>query len=405
MLRQPGSHWFDPLVQLTLARLREFVREPEAVFWVFVFPVLLAFVLGIAFRNTSPQKLLIAVESSAETPKMGMPASDVRPNSQSMATEVAGALSRYAGLQGIVMSTADAANALRTGKAAIVVRAKITGDLGAQSGSTPNRPTTSTGNTNVSAADADPLHTVDPTFDYRYDPTRPESQIARLQVDDALQRAFGRADVATVHDEKFLEPGARYIDFLIPGLIGLNLMGSGLWGLGFAVVTARTRKLLKRFAATPMRRSQYLLSFMLSRLVFLVLEVGAVVAFGWLVFGVSVHGSILSLVAISLIGALSFAGLGLLVAARPRTIEGVSGMMNLVMLPMWLLSGTFFSYSRFPQFLQPVIKALPLTAVNDSLRAVMNDGSPLTANWAPIAVMAVWGIVSFALAMKLFRWQ
>jgi ABC-2 type transport system permease protein len=405
MQRQPGSHWFDPLVQLTLARLREFVREPEAVFWVFVFPVLLAFVLGIAFRNTSPQRLLIAVESSAGTPKMGVPASAGRQSSQSVASEVAGALSRYPGLQGVVMSPADAENALRTGKAAIVVRAEITGDLDARSASIPNRPTASSGNTDASAADPDPLHAVDPTFDYRYDPTRPESQIARLQVDDALQRAFGRADVATVHDEKFLEPGARYIDFLIPGLIGLNLMGSGLWGLGFAVVTARTRKLLKRFAATPMRLSQYLLSFMLSRLVFLVLEVGAVVAFGWLVFGVSVHGSILSLIAISLIGALSFAGLGLLVAARPRTIEGVSGMMNLVMLPMWLLSGTFFSYSRFPQFLQPVIKALPLTAVNDSLRAVMNDGSALTANWAPIAVMAVWGIVSFALAMKLFRWQ
>jgi len=405
MQRQFGSSWFDPLWQLTMARVREFVREPEAVFWVFVFPVLLAFVLGIAFRNTAPQKLLIAVEPATEEPRMSVASSASGLSAQEITSQVAQALSRSPGLEGVVMSSAEAANALRTGKVAIVVRADLSRDLSAQSASPGTKPGSADTGLSGAGGNSGAAPAIDPSFNYRYDPTRPESQIARLQVDDALQRAFGRADVATVHDEKFAENGARYIDFLIPGLIGLNLMGSGMWGLGFAVVTARTRKLLKRFAATPMRRSQYLLSFMLSRLVFLVLEVAAVVLFGWLAFGVAVHGSILNLVVIALIGALSFAGLGLLVAARPKTIEGVSGMMNLVMLPMWLLSGTFFSYSRFPQFLQPVIKALPLTAVNDSLRAVMNDGSPITAAIAPIGVMAAWGVVSFVLAIRLFRWQ
>src|SRR5262249_13969775 len=199
-------------------------------------------------------------------------------------------------------------------------------------------------------------------FEYQFDPTRPESQNARLSVDDALQRAFGRHDVAQARDQIVTEPGARYIDFLIPGLIGLNLMGSGMWGLGFGLVQGRNRKLPERLAATPMRRSHFLLSFMISRLVFLSFEVAMVVAFGWLVFGVAVHGSIVTLGIVALIGSLSFAGVGLLVASRPKTIEGVSGMMNLVMLPMWLLSGTFFSYARFPEFLQPAIKALPLTA-------------------------------------------
>ena len=400
MKTQGISSWFDPLIQLTLARVREFVREPEAVFWAYVFPVLLAFVLGIAFRNTAPQKLPIAVEITAE----GQPDPSVR-TSPASATEIASVLSGYPGLQGLPMSAADATNALRTGKVAIVVRAEIAQDLGARR-SANSGPQTQPGNDPTNdVAKAAVFQGVDPAFEYVYDPTRPESQIARLQVDDALQRAFGRADVATAHDIKFVEPGARYIDFLIPGLIGLNLMGSGIWGLGFAIVNARTRKLLKRFAATPMRRSHYLLSFMFSRLAFLVLEVAAVVIFGWLVFGVAVHGSLVSLFLISLIGALCFAGLGLLVAARPKTIEGVSGMMNLVMLPMWLLSGTFFSYTRFPAFFQPFIKALPLTAVNDSLRAIMNDGSSLTANWAPILVMVAWGSLSFLIAIRLFRWQ
>jgi ABC-2 type transport system permease protein len=402
MQNTDGSLSMNPLVQLTLARVREFVREPEAVFWVFVFPVLLAFVLGIAFRNTAPQRLQIAVERGDDPSQTAGTASPSEP----VTSQVADALSRYPGLQGVTMSHNEAINALRTGRIAIVVRA----DVVSPSGQTSGNVAASSGNPSGATPSGDSARgtsssAVDPVFNYEYDPTRPESQIARLQVDDALQRAFGRADVATVHDEKFLQPGARYIDFLIPGLIGLNLMGSGMWGLGFAIVTARTRKLLKRFAATPMRRSQYLLSFMLSRLVFLVLEVAAVVVFGWLVFGVAVHGSILGLVAVALIGALSFAGLGLLVAARPRTVEGVSGMMNLVMLPMWLLSGTFFSYSRFPGFLEPVIRALPLTALNDSLRSVMNDGSSLTVNWAPITVLVAWGLVSFVLAMRLFRWQ
>ncbi len=347
-----------PLIELTLARIREFLREPEAVFWVFIFPVLLAFALGIAFRNTAPEKSRIAIE-----------------NSSTQSTELAAALAGSTQVDAVVLSPEEAAKELRTGKIDLVVRV--------QSG-------------DGAAATA---------FDYRFDPTRPESRVARLAADDALQRAFGRKEAASVVEEQVTEPGARYIDFLIPGLVGLNLMGSGMWGLGFTVVQARTRKLLKRLAATPMRRSHFLLSFMLSRLVFLVGEVAAVIIFAWLVFGVSVSGSIIDLTIIALVGSLTFAGLGLLVAARPKTIEGVSGLMNLVMLPMWLLSGTFFSAARFPEFAQPFIKALPLTALNNSLRAVMNEGMPLVSTWREVAVLTAWGLVSFVIALKIFRWQ
>jgi ABC-type multidrug transport system permease subunit len=364
---------YHPLLELTLARVREFLREKEAVFWVFVFPVLLAFALGIAFRNTAPETLKIAVEASNPPTLDG----------SAQPYQVAAALSKASGLEGVVQNPEQAAASLRTGKVALVVRIPNGRDGEVAPGS-------------GKAAGG---------FDYVFDPTRPESRIARLSVDDALQRSAGRTDVASVSEEKVTEPGARYIDFLIPGLIGMNLMGSGLWGLGFAVVQARTRKLLKRFAATPMRRSHYLLSFMLSRLVFLVLEVAAVVIFAWVAFGVSVHGRIADLAVVALIGSVTFGGIGLLVASRPKTIEGVSGLMNLVMLPMWLLSGTFFSSSRFPAFLQPAIKVLPLTALNDSLRSVMNDGAPLAASWAAIAIMLGWGLISFALALRLFRWQ
>jgi ABC-2 type transport system permease protein len=347
------SESLHPLVELTAMRVREFLREKEAVFWVFIFPVLMTFALGIAFRNTAPDKTPVAVEATADA----------------KANEVAQLLSGSADITATVMSPGEAAQALRSGKVSIVVRPQ------------------------------------NESFDYRFDPTRPESRAARLLVDDALQRGKGRPDVVRVGEERVTEPGARYVDFLVPGLIGMNLMGSGLWGLGFTVVIARSRRILKRFAATPMRRSHYLFSFMLSRLVFLVLEVAAVVVFAWLVFDFTVRGSWLSLTLVTMLGGFTFSGLGLLVAARPTTIEGVSGLMNFIMLPMWLLSGTFFSSERFPQVLQPFIQALPLTALNTVLRSVMNEGAALWSNWIPISILLAWCLVSFVVALKIFKWQ
>jgi len=340
----------SPLVQLTLARMREFYREPEAVFWVFGFPIVLAFALGIAFRNRGPEELKVGV---------------LRSPGDSAVAEVLG---RSRALTASVLDPEEARLQLRAGRIALLI---VPGD---------------------------------PVV-YRYDSTRTEGRLARLEADEALQRSAGRGDGERVRDERVTEPGSRYIDFLIPGLLGMNLMGSGLWGVGFSVVQARTKKLLKRFMATPMRRSHYLTSFILSRLVFLFIEVAALIGFGWWIFDVGVRGSFASLAFITILGALSFAGLGMLVASRARTIEAVSGLMNLVMLPMWILSGTFFSYARFPDALQPFVKALPLTALNDALRAVMIDGSSLAQLGAPLAVVAGWGLVSFALALKIFRWR
>ena len=343
-----------PLFELTTMRVREFVREKEAVFWVFIFPVLMTFALGIAFRNTGPDKTLVAIEGETANPSVA---------------QLANALSRSQEISAIILPPEEAAKALRSGKVSIVVEPRTD------------------------------------NYEYRFDPTRPESRAARLIVDNELQLARGRTDVVRTGDEKVTEPGARYVDFLVPGLIGMNLMGSGLWGLGFTVVIARSRKLLKRFAATPMRRSHYLLSFMLSRLIFLVLEVAAVVVFAWLVFDFTVRGSWLTLSLITLLGGFTFSGIGLLVAARPTTIEGVSGLMNFIMLPMWLLSGTFFSSERFPQVFQPFIKALPLTALNNTLRAVMNEGASLSSNIIPIAILLAWCVISFVVALKIFKWQ
>lgn len=356
-----------PLLALTWARVLEFVREPGAIFWVFGFPVLMAVVLGLAFRSSPQEATPVAVVESASASEWARRA-----------------LERSPDIVARVLPESEAAQALRTGKVDLVVEATF--DSSAKD-----------------LADA----AVEATYavSYRYDPTRPQSRSARLLADDVLQRAAGRRDPVSSRVQEVVEPGARYIDFLIPGLIGLNLMGSSMFGLGFVVVFMRSRKLLKRFAATPMRRSDFLLSLMFSRLIFLFLEVGLLVAFGWLVFGVAVRGSLLDLVLVALLSSLSFTGIALLVAARTKTVEVASGLMNLVMIPMWLCSGSFFSYARFPEFLHPAIRALPLTATNDALRSIFNEGAPLSANWIELAVTAGWGLVSFAAALRIFRWQ
>ena len=340
---------------LLTARMKELWREPEVVFWVFVFPLLLAFGLGIAFRDKPVGVTNVAVVAS--------------PGAQRTAGWLNKISPRPAAIHADVLPQAEAFNRFRLGKYALVIIPQAEGGLR-----------------------------------YRYDPARPESVLARAQVDDALQAAAGRKEVIPTSSETAVEPGSRYIDFLIPGLLGMNLMNSGMWGIGFALVDMRQRKLLKRFLATPMRRGDFLLALSSSRLVLMLIEVVLLLGFGVLVFHMRVLGSLVSILFIGTVGALSFGGLGLLTASRAEKIETVSGLINVVMLPMWVFSGVFFSYERFPAMMLPFIKALPLTALNDALRATILEGAPLATQGTRLAIMAVWGGVSFLLAVKWFRW-
>lgn len=339
-----------PLIELTRARIRELLREPEAVFWVFVFPILLTSILALAFRSRPPEGLPVAVVAGSN------------------AEARAAALSASPDLEPTVLSAEEAERALARGRVVLTI-------------STGDPPT------------------------YQFDPTQPDSRAARLAVDDALQRAAGRADAFAPVRAEVTEPGRRYVDFLVPGLLGMNLMGTGMWGIGFALVMARNGNLLKRLVASPARRSHILAAQIASRLVFLVPEAGVLLLFAHFAVGVPLRGSLVLLAGVAMLGALAFSGLGLLAAARPRTIEGISGIMNLVMVPMWVLSGIFFSTERFPAVMQPLVQALPLTALNDALRALMLDGAGLASVGSELAILALWGVLSFGLALRFFRWQ
>ena len=338
------------IVELASVRTKEFIRESEALFWVFGFPLILALALGFAFREKPPDRVPVAIVAG--------------PN----AAQRLAALQKSPVLLPSIMSEQEARDALRRGKVSLLIE----------------------------GAD---------TVVFRFDATRPDAQSARREADDALQIAAGRRDVVVTREERVHEQGARYIDFLIPGLLGMNLMGTGMWSMGFTIANARMKKLLKRFVATPMRKTDFLLAQFLSRLIWLLIEVTVLVIFGWLVFGVRVNGSILLLAILCIIGGFSFSGIGLLTASRARTIEAVSGLMNFIMMPMWLCSGVFFSYERFPDSVKPFIRLLPLTLLNDALRAVINDAAGFTQIAGKLALLAAWGLVTFMIGLKVFRWQ
>jgi ABC-type multidrug transport system permease subunit len=241
--------------------------------------------------------------------------------------------------------------------------------------------------------------------EYHFDPGRPESRLARLLVDERLKGAAGRVEPWTARDQPVTVPGSRYVDWLIPGLVGMGIMSTGVWGIAFSIVQARTRKLLKRMVASPMRKSQYLLAQVLARMVFLAPEVALPLLFGVYVLGMPIQGSVSAILGVSIVGALAFGGIGLLIGSRVKTFEAVSGLVNLVLLPMWIASGVFFSASKFPAAVQPLVQALPLTAVVDALRAVILEGAPLRAVAGELTLLAVWGVVPFLVALRIFRWR
>jgi ABC-type multidrug transport system permease subunit len=367
--------WRDhPVTQLTLTRLREFLREPEAVFWTYGFPLVMIIALGYAFRSEPQESIAVMVQDGPRSPEL------VR-------------VLQTSPILTVTSGPPEACRAqLRSGKSELIVVASDSAVAGEDRSEL------------VPAAPREP-HSLAGSFGYIFDPTRPGSLRARDVANAVLQTAAGRQDPVPTTDESVTEPGSRYIDFLVPGLIGMGLMGGGIWGVGFAIVDLRIRQLLKRLLGTPMRRTHFVLAMLISRILFMIPEILIVLGVSRLLFGVVNHGSWIAVLVVVILGAFEFAALGLLVASRAKTLEAASGLMNLAMVPMWIGSGIFFSSDRFPAVAQPLIQALPLTPLINSLRLIMQDGQGLPEIVPGLLIMLAWTVVSFVLALRWFRWQ
>ena len=337
-----------PILELLLVRLRVFGREPEALFWTFGFPLILTVVLGIAFRPIEGEPLPVVVVEDE-----GADATLAR-------------LARDPELEVSRASTEDARRWLLSGRVLALV---------------------------------EPLPTESPGARVRSDPTRPESRLARARVERALLEA-----PSAIEDAPLREPGTRYVDFVVPGLVGMNVMTVCLWGIGWNVVEARSRKLLRRLAVTPMKRSHYLLSFVLAHLGLVLVTLAVILGFAYASFGVGVRGAVLDYVLLVALGSLAFSAMGVLLASRTDNVEVLSGMVNAASLLQLVASGVFFSTARFPDWSLGALRLMPLTALVDALRAVAIEGRSVLELPMELAVLAGWTLIAGALGLRVFRW-
>jgi ABC-type multidrug transport system permease subunit len=335
---------------LVRTRIVLMMREPEIVFWVFCFPLVMSMALGLAFRERGAEKSRVWVLDG----------------------ESADEIARALGADELIelrrgADRTEAEHALRSGAVDALVHS-------------------------------------DGELRIVREPARPEGELARLRVERALGTARGDP-VSLAKLESPTERGTRYVDWLVPGLLGLNLMGGGVWGVGYAIVDTRVRKLLRRLLVSPMSRVSYLASFLIARQLMVIAEVAILIVFARFVLDVPFRAEPVSFLAVCLLGGIAFAALGLLLGSRVRTTEAASGMMNLGTLPMMIASGVFFSAERFSQGLQPIVRALPLTALNDALRAMMLDGKSVFQCLGPLAIVIGWGIGCSVLGLALMRWE
>lgn len=338
----------NSLLNLTLMQFREFIREPAIVFWALIFPLATAYVLGMAFHENRVQSFKVAYTGTAEFP----------------ALERDSLLTDKVKFEIIQTGRAEAEDLLKKGH----IKLFISEDKGG--------------------------------FTAHFDPADSEAARLFLLIDKQTRK------VDSLLKAEALEAGGfRYIDFLIPGLIAFGIMNSCLWGIGYSLIEFRMKKLLRRMVAAPMKKWEFMASHLIARLTLSGVESFLLAGFAYLLFDVTVSGSIIAFMILFIAGNLLFAGIAMLIASRANTTRSGNGLVNLVTLPMMVLSGIFFSYRNFPDEVVPIIEYLPLTVLTDAIRAVFNQAAGI-ADILPAAggLFAV-GLLLFALGIKLFRWN
>ncbi len=343
------------MIEQIKCRYREFRREPSAFFWVMFMPVLFMIGLGFAFSSPHFETYGIGyIKSSGATPWVETIEATLTKDPQvKLRTETETELQKL----------------MMRGEIALILKIPA-----------------------------------DQNITYELDTANPEAVRAQRHVDDVLQRASGRKDsIGTTVDSIKVE-GGRYVDFLIPGLLGLSIMTSSLFGVGMTIVSNRKENLLKRYLATPLRAYEYIISHLFGRMMVLTAEFFAVMITGWLIFHFKVYGSWPSFVLFSILGAGAFTSIALLCAARTKSIPMISGLTNMISLPMMMLSGVFFSKNNFPDWLRHVTNFLPLTALNDGLRKIALEGLSIQNLGFETAVLSAYLIIPALITARLFKW-
>lgn len=369
------------LCHLTAAHFKEVIREPAVIFWGIVFPMLISLGLGMAFTREGGIEHhvgVIAEKNSLETQEseigafLGRRAEKISAGQNNEGDYRLTVENPRLGDTSFVFNVTDRDTAmvlLKRGRLNLIVKDTQDG------------------------------------ISYHFDPGNPDAELAYLN----LSRVLGKQPVQEPGIAGNIEPltvtGTRYIDFLVPGLIAMGAMMSCMWGISYGMIDKRSKKLLRRMVATPMRKSHFLLALIFVRISMNIIEALLLFFFAWLVFGISVQGSIPALAVVFLSGNIAFGGLAIFVSSRTANTEVGNGLINAVVLPMTVLSGIFFSYYNFPEASVPFIQKLPLTLFTDAIRSIFTEGAGFAQTGMPSAILLAFGVFFFSAGLRIFRWH
>ncbi len=365
----------NPLIQLILVRFREFVREPGVVFWSVIFPVSMAWVLGVAFSKKGELVQTIAVVQN-----------DSRRNDK-LREFLAG-----------TKAVTDTASGDTTGYLKEIVNEKI--------GKSIYRFLSTSWDSAIlmvkRGQTAVMIKESEDSLYYYFDPKSTEARLNYLIISSSINDEAFKYETASIRP--LVTAGTRYIDYLVPGLIALGIMNSILWGISYTLIEMRSRKLMRRMIATPMKKSHFLISHFTSRLSLTIIEAFILITFSWFYFRLSVQGSVIALIMMFLAGNICFTGIAVLISSRTSSSNIGNGLINFVSMPMMILSGIFFSYHNFPDFIIPVIQKLPLTILADSIRSIFIEGSGVKDIFPEFIVLSAIGLLFSFLGLRIFKW-
>jgi ABC-2 type transport system permease protein len=363
----------NQLFQLILAQFKETIREPAVLFWGIIFPILMSLGLGVAFTNKSdvihnlaivgpvPPMLDSLLFEHGQSAKKGIETIQkiTMPNSK-----IGNSIFIFH-----KMAWNEAMVQLKRGQVNVIIQME-NGDI-----------------------------------KYNFDPSNPEAQLSYFK----LSNLINNHDLLNPESQRNIEPltvkGTRYIDFLVPGLIALGVISSSMWGISYNIIERRSKKLLRRMVATPMKKSNFLISMMAVRLMMNLLEASLLIFFTWLTFGITIQGNIPALFTVFIAGNIAFAGIAVFVSSNTSKTEVGNGLINVVTMPMMVLSGIFFSYHNFPEWSISFIQKLPLTMMADGMRSIFNEGAGWTEIALPTSIMFLTGVVFFTAGLKIFKWH
>ena len=375
----------NQLFELISAYFKEIIREPGVLFWGIAFPILMSLGLGIAFtKKPNVERDVAVIANNRPILQVSDSTNKIMTFLKNHAQKVEASDLSFETFK-IVIPDPKLGNTtflfqITTWQNAMILLKR--------------------GNLSII------LDEKNGQIQYHFDPRNPDAQLTYLK----LSELFGeKGQISNLRRETNIEPltvsGTRYIDFLVPGLIAMGIMMSSMWGLSYGIIDKRSKKLLRRMVATPMRKSYFLIALITVRIGMNFVESALLFLFAALVFNITIQGNIAALLVIFLAGNIAFAGIAIFISSHTGNTEIGNGLINVVVLPMMVLSGIFFSYHNFPDWSLPFIRIMPLTMLADGIRSIFIEGTGFAQNFLPIVILLTTGVFFFTIGLKIFKWH